>query len=206
MSLPFFPVLSEADAPEEARALFTRFHEKFGPAPIPTALLRAGNSPAIFRDALMNLEKVVGEKGEIPRAERITMALGIAAAIQAPSLATWLDALAAAAGVPDAKRKAAIEAAITCRTYNAYYRSKSLFKDEKLEPIQVNLRATPFAQSALEKKWVELTSFAVSVAMGCASCTAAHAGTSRQHGVTDGQLDEIVRAQAVLSGLAALDS
>ncbi|MFZ5476894.1 MAG: carboxymuconolactone decarboxylase family protein [Myxococcota bacterium] len=205
MNVPHLPLAAEEGAPEEAAALFARFHQKFGPAPLPRCLVAAGSSPTIFRDAMLNLEKVAGPSGALPQAERLTLGVGVAVALGARSLAAWLDAQAQALGVPDAVRKAAVEVAVACRTYNHFYKSRSLLDAGPLADTQVQLRATPFVQSALEKRLVETLCVAVSVAMGCKSCTTGHVATATQHGATVAQLDEAIRLQAVIAGLASLD-
>jgi AhpD family alkylhydroperoxidase len=205
VNLPHLPLSAEEGAPEEASALYARFHQKFGPAPLPVCLVSAGSSTAIFRDAMLNLEKVAGPTGTLSQGERTTLGVGIASALGAKSLAAWFDAQAQAHAVPDAVRKAAVEVAIACRTYNHFYKSRTLLDAGPLADTQVALRATPFVQSALEKRLVEILCVAISVAMGCKSCTTGHVATATEHGATVQQLDEAIRLQAVISGLVPLD-
>lgn len=205
MAFPHLPLQTEADAPEEAAALFARAHQKFGDAPLPAALVAMGSSPVLFRDALLNLEKVIGETGQLPRGERLTLAVGLCAGIGAGALAGWFDGLADAAGVPAQLRKGAIEAAVTCRAYNGYFRAHSLIDDAALGAIDVQLRASPFLQSPLSKKLLETLCVAVSVANGCKSCATAHLATALSHGATRPQIDEAIRLQAVIVSLSVFE-
>jgi AhpD family alkylhydroperoxidase len=205
MSYPHLVLVREDGAPDEASALFARAHQKFGPSRLPGALVALGSSPALFRDAMLNLERVLGEKGELSRADRLTMGVGIATALGAPSLAAWIDAMAEGAGVPPERRKAAVEVAMTCLTYNAYYRSRSMLEEGPITAFEPQLRASPFVQSALEKRLVEVLTVAVSIAGNCRSCANGHAATALQLGATPTQIDEVIRLQAVLAGLAPLD-
>lgn len=206
MSAVHLPLHAEADAPAEIRALYERAHQKFGPTPLPGALLALGASTALFRDALLNLDRVIGEKGEAPRDERLTIAVGLAVAIGARGLAAWLDALAAAAGVPESRRKAAVEVAIACGTYNGYYRSRSLTDAGPLHDHAVQLRVTPLVQSVLDKRVIETLCVGVSVANGCKSCATGHVTTAVAAGATLAQIDDVLRLGAVLAGLAPLDT
>ncbi len=205
MTYPHLSTGTEADAPEEAAALYIRAHQKFGAAPLPLALVAMGASPVLFRDAMLNLEKVIGEIGQSPRGERLTLAVGLAAGVGAPSLAAWFDALADGAGVPALLRKGAVEAAITCRAYNGYFRAHSLIDDAELGAIDVQLRASPFQQSPLTKRLLETLCVAVSVANGCKSCASAHVATALTHGATRPQIDEAIRLQAVIVSMAAFE-
>jgi AhpD family alkylhydroperoxidase len=205
MSFPHLHPLPEDEAPAEVAALYARAHQKFGPTPLPRPLRALGNSPALFRDALLNLERVIGEKGEAPRSERLTIAVGVAVSLGAPSMSRWLDALAEGAGVLPVHRKAAAEVAIACRTYNAYFRARSMMEAGPLHEFQVQLRATPLVQSALDRRVSETLCIAVSVANGCKTCTAGHIATALSAGATHGHVDDVIRLGAVLTGLAPFD-
>lgn len=205
MPLPHLTLNAEEGAPAEAAALFERAHQKFGPAPLPRALVRMGHSPALFRDAMLNLEKVVGEKGVLTRTERLLVALGVAANFGAEDLAHWFDGLAADAGVPAQERRAAIEVATACRVYNHYFKSRTLLDAGPLHDFQVQLRSSPFVQPGMDKRLAETLCVAVSVANGCKSCTTGHVATASQAGATPAQIDDAIRLQAVIAGLAPLD-
>jgi AhpD family alkylhydroperoxidase len=204
--LPHLPRVDDADATEEVAALYTRARQKLGAATLPAALRSLAGSPVVFRDMMLNLERTLHERPPLARAERLLVGLGVAAAAGAPDLAHWLDGLAQAHGIPVTDRRSAIEVALVCRTLNAYYRAKSLMDvpGPGLDS-HANLRATPLVSSPLAKSTVEMVCTAVSVLTNCRSCVTAHARSAIEAGATQPQLDEVVRVQAVVVGLAVLE-
>lgn len=195
-------VSAEEGAPPEAAALFARAHQKFGPAPLPRALVASARSPVLFRDAMLNLERFLSPKGDLGREEALLVGVAMAAGLGAATLARWFDALAQEAGVQEAARRGAVEVAIACRTVNAWYRAGVAMKLPGGPP---GLRATPMVQPALPKRTAELVSVAMSVAMACATCTAAHIEAAGKAGASTPQVEEVVRLQAVIVGLVPLD-
>jgi AhpD family alkylhydroperoxidase len=205
MSFPHLPALSEAPEAEEAVPLFARAHHKLGAAPLPLALRRLGASPTLFRDAMLNLERIIGGRPPLGRPDRLLVGIGVCAAIGADGLSTWYDTLAADAGIADTDRRAALEVAIACRTSNAYFRARALVDIPGITGFHAHLRATPLVASPLSKRVTELLCTAVSVAMACRSCATGHGKAAVEFGATLEEVDEAVRIQAVLVGLAPLD-
>ncbi len=200
---PHLPVLEEEGAPPEAAALFARAHEKLGPAPLPAALRRLGSSPVLFRDAMLNLERTLGEQPPLSRHDRLLVALGVTSVAGTADLARWLDTLAEQHDVSVEDRRAAIDVAVACCTLNAYYRVLSLAEGVYQADPQARVRASPLVQTRLPRATAEIISTAVSVAMSCKSCVGAHGKSALAAGATSAHLDEAVRIQAVLVGLAA---
>lgn len=203
MRTPHLPLYAEASAPDEVRALFPRAHEKLGPVGLPAALRRLGASPVLFRDAMLNLALVFGEAPPLPRVDRLLLGLAVAVALGDDDLAGWLDALAGAE--PPAVRRGVIEVAIACRTLNGYYRALALAEGGWEAERQARLRASPLAHPPVPRPLAELVCVAVSAAMSCRGCVVAHARAAREVGVAPAQLDEALRIQAVLVGLAGAD-
>ncbi|MDP2313344.1 MAG: carboxymuconolactone decarboxylase family protein [Pseudomonadota bacterium] len=206
MSLPHLPRVDEAHATGDTAALYERAHHKLGAGPLPAALRNLVGSPVLFRDMMLNLERVVTERPPLGRNERVLIGLGTAAAADAPDLARWLDGLAASFGVLDISRRAAVEVALACRTVNAYYRAKTLLDlpGTGMDP-HANLRASPLMTGHLPKATVELLCTAVSVHLLCKSCTTAHARAALDAGATQPQIEEAIRIQAVIVGLVPLE-
>lgn len=206
MDLPHLRRIEEADATEEVAALYTRARQKLGVQTLPAALRSLAGSPVVFRDMMLNLERTLHERPPLARAERLLVGLGTAAAAGAPDLAHWIDGVAAGQGLAEADRRSAIEVALACRTLNAYYRAKSLMDvpGPGLDS-HANLRATPLVSSPLARSTMEMVCTAVSVLTICRSCVTAHARAAIEAGATQPQLDEVVRIQAVIVGLATLE-
>ena len=206
-TLPHLPAFEEDALPDEVTALFQRAHQKLGADPLPCALRGLGASPVLFRDTMLNLEHCFADRPPLPRGERLLCGLGVAVAAGAADLANWIDGLAGGHGVPEKERRGAVEISLACRTLNAYYRAKSLLDlpGAGLDP-HANLRATPLVSGALPKRTLELLCTAVSVLLNCRSCVTAHARAAFEAGADQPQVDEAIRVQAVVLGLALLET
>lgn len=206
MHLPHLPRIREADATDDVLALLTRAQQKLGTTILPVSLRSLAGSAVLFRDMMLNLERTLHERPPLSRRERLLVGLGVAATAGATDLANWIDGLAEVDNVPDIDRRSAMEVALACRTLNAYYRAKTLM-DVPAPGLDshANLRATPLVSSPLSKSTVELICTAVSVLTNCRSCVTAHAKSALEAGATQAQLDEVVRVQAVIVGLATLE-
>ncbi len=206
MTLPHVGLLDETEVPDETAALYARARQKLGVEALPSALLRLGAFPILFRDAMLNLERVFADRPPMARRERLLIGLGVAASAGAADLAGWIDGIAGTLEVPEADRRATIEVALACSTLNAYYRAKGLLEmpGAGLDP-QANLRASPLVGKQLGARTLELVCTAVSVQMNCRSCVTAHARSAMDAGAAQVDLDEAIRIQAVVVGLVPLE-
>ncbi len=198
---------AEKTPPDELEGSRLRVAERFG-TPQPPAVLY-GVPRDTVRDTALNLARALdGELGGLVRGDRLLIGLGVAAAVGGSSsvLAEWLAAAAATAG-KSAEDCAAMRAvALTCATYNGYYKFRTLVGsslEKEFDAFQPALRATPFVKSSLSKALVELSCIAVSTYNGCAHCVSGHVQAARAAGATVAAIDEAVRISAVIGALAA---
>lgn len=164
------------------------------------------------RDAALNLARALdGDSTVLSRADRLLIGYAVAVAKVGCSnggFSAWIAEAAGASGKTADDIEAAAAVALTCATYNGYYKFRSVVADPKpFEAFSPALRATPFLRSSLGKTMVELISVAVSVVNGCSSCVNGHidavmgAGLANPHAT----IDEVVRINAVVSALAVWD-
>lgn len=193
---------------EQSRAL-SRLNEKLGiDVGAPLALQSLGQQAGeALRDATMNLMRVLapepGRDGGLKQADRVLVAAAVAQALKAPNLVQWFKTLGTTWGVSQDRLSAALAVTYTCTTYNGYYRFRSQLDSEApFEAFRPELRATPFMRSALDKWLVELICVAVSSVNGCSHCVKGHVAATLENGGTHAQIDEAIRLEAVLAGLA----
>lgn len=188
---------------DEEKASFHRLTERFGAIPIPASLERL---PAeAVRDVCLNLAKTLdGDVSVLSLQARLLVAMAVAYAQGSPAWTDWLRRVATHRQVESALVDAACALAVTCSTYNGYYKFRSFVQEGPWSSFPVGLRATPFVRSVLEKRLVELICVAVSVQNGCAHCVQGHVQSARQEGASDAMVDEVVRIGAVMGALAAL--
>lgn len=192
---------------EELEGARNRVAERFGTAKPPAVMNKL---PAeVVRDTALNLSRALdGETAVLPRGERLLIALGVAAqkgGAGQSGVAAWLAEAAQKAGRSAADVEATLAVALTCATYNGYYKFRALIEGhgKAFEAFQPALRATPFVKSSLPKSLVELICIAISVQNGCAHCVSGHIQAARQAGATDAAIDEAVRCGAVAGALAS---
>ena len=197
----------EKTPPDELEGARLRVAERFGTAQPPTVLYVVPRDTV--RDTALNLARALdGELGGLGRADRLLIGLGVAAAVggNSAALAEWLATAAQAAGKTADDCVAMRAVALTCATYNGYYKFRTLVGsslEKEFEAFQPALRATPFVKSPLSKALVELGCIAVSVYNGCGHCVSGHVQAARAAGATAAAIDEAVRISAVIGALAA---
>lgn len=196
--------MSGSPSQEELDGARQRVADRFGTPQAP-AVLRMVPADAV-RDAALNLARALdGETATLGRGDRLLIGLGVASAKAGAGksgLAAWLEQAALAAGKTAADCEAARAVAITCATYNGYYKFRALVESKDFDSFQPALRATPFVRSPLPKALVELMCVAISVQNGCAHCVHGHVQAARDAGASLGAVDEAVRAGAVIGALA----
>lgn len=192
---------------EELEGARARVAERFGTAKAPAVMYRL---PAdVVRDTALNIARAWdGDATAMPRGERLLVALGVVSQLGGggqTGLGAWLAEAAQKAGRSAADVDATLAVALTCATYNGYYKFRALVEGQgkAFESFQPALRATPFVKSPLPKALVELICIAISVQNGCSHCVTGHIQSARQAGATDAAIDEAVRSGAVAGALAA---
>lgn len=202
------PVHPAQPSQEELDGARQRVADRFG-TPHAPGVLQLLPRDAV-RDATLNMARALdGETAVLSRGDRLLIGLGVAAAQAGAgrgSLAAWLELAATVAGKTAADCEAARAVAITCATYNGYYKFRALVESKDFDAFQPALRATPFVKSQLSKALVELMCVAISVQNGCSHCVHGHVQAAREAGASLAAVDEAVRAGAVVGALAAWET
>ncbi|HPH28531.1 MAG TPA: carboxymuconolactone decarboxylase family protein [Pseudomonadota bacterium] len=195
---------------DELEGARQRVAERFGTKEVPAVMYLV---PAeAVRDTALNLARGLDGDGTLlSRGDRLLVGLGVAVAKagQGSRLGQWLAQAALVAGKSEADAEATRAVALTCATYNGYYKFKALAEGAlgtDFDNFQPALRATPFVKSHLSKALVELICVAISVQNGCGHCVAGHVQAARAAGASAAAVDEAVRAGAVIGALASWEA
>ena len=165
----------------------------------------AASIPEAARDLRLNLQAVLRESSLLP-AQRWGVAVASALAARNPQLR---DAVVtdASAEVPPAVIDDAVAAAALMAMNNVYYRFRHMVAKPVYGELPARLRMNRLVRPATTKVDFELMCLAVSAINGCESCIRAHEKTVIEGGVSEAQVNDVVRIAAVVQGAAvALES
>lgn len=193
------PALSE----RSQRAL-ARLQEVFQVQWIPEGLKVFAVSENGINDLYMNLNRHL-QDGKLSRKEKLLVALGVAAVSGSPDATRFLQAAAIASGATETEAAEAIACAVACSIYNGYYKFKSLVPDEfapAFAEFKASFNATMFVKPPFEEKLVEAICIAVSTVNSCKKCVEGHVAKAKSLGLTDEQIDEVLKAGTVAFGFA----
>lgn len=184
---------------EEIQNLSQRLADKFGTTPpIFFTLL----PPEVMRDTILNLSRVLdAELATLGKKERFLIAIAMAYTCGNHLLLQWLIEASNPVASTAEEIAAAKAVAVTCSTYNGYFKARSFLPSDLFTSFQPALRASPFLQSVLDKTLVELICIGVSIYNNCSHCTQGHIRTVQETGTSNKVLDEVIRTAAVISGL-----
>ncbi len=193
------PALSE----RSQRAL-NRLREVFQVDWIPQGLVSFAVSEDGINDLYMNMNRHL-QDGKLSRKEKLLVALGVAAVCGSPDATRFLRQAALSAGATEVEVAEAVAAAIACSIYNGYYKFRSLVPSEfapAFENFKASFNATMFVKPPFEEKLVEAICVAVSTVNNCKKCVEGHVAKAKSLGLSEEQIDEILKAGTVAFGFS----
>jgi alkyl hydroperoxide reductase subunit D len=156
--------------------------------------------PEVAKDIKLNLQTVLTDS-TLSVEQRWGVAATSALALGNVTLrnATLADAKAVA---PHGVLDDAAAAAVLMAMNNVYYRSRHMIGKATYETKPPKLRMGRLGQPASDKQTFELFALAVSCINGCQVCIASHEKTVTTHGISEDQVNDVLRIAAVFAGAA----
>lgn len=205
--MPPKATLSEKVEPtEKAHRALELLKERFRLPEIPAGLhLFAASEPGI-NDIQMNLNRQLAD-GNVTEKTKLIVAVGVASVIGGREGTNFFAEAALAAGRTKPEVLAAIAAASTCSIFNGYYRFRHQLPVESkatYEAFRAPFNANSLIKTTLQQLEIEAICIAVSSINNCAACVEEHLHKGISLGLTDEQVDEIIKVAAVAAATANL--
>jgi AhpD family alkylhydroperoxidase len=195
--------LGNAEVSERGQRALDRLKEVFGVEELPEGFSLLAGSDNGINDLYMNLNRQLAD-GKVARREKLLLAVAVSSAVGSAPGVEFFSRAALAAGRTPAELLEAIGVAGTCTLFNGHYRFRDHVAEEDkaaYEAFRAPFNANVFVKAALPITEVESICIAVSSANGCHKCVQGHVAKGKAVGLTDEQIDEVVRA-----GSAALSA
>lgn len=192
-------------APSEkgARAL-DRIKERFRLATLPAAFHVLAGSENGIHDLYMNLNRQLAE-GKLTEKSKLLVAIGAASAVGSPAGVAFFTDCAIAAGLTREEALEAVSIASVCAIFNGYYRFRHQIPAELVatyEAFRAPFNANSFVKGRVAGPDLESICVAVSSINGCHICVEGHVNKAKSLGITDEQIDEIIKAATTAAATA----
>lgn len=188
--------LADTEVTERGTRALDRLKEVFGVSELPAGFTALAASDNAINDLYMNLNRQLAE-GKFNRGKKLLLAVAVASATGSAPALEFFSRAAVAAGRTPADLLEAIGVAGTCTIFNGHYRFRDHVSEEDrptYEAYRAPFNANVFVKPALPMDEVEAVCIAVSSANGCHKCVQGHIAKGKSVGLSDEQIDEIVRA------------
>jgi len=178
-----------------ARAL-DRLKEVFGVEELPEGFHVLAGSDNGINDLYMNLNRQLAD-GKFERGKKLLLATAVASAVGSAPAVEFFSKAAVGAGRTSAELIEAVGVASTCTLFNGHYRFRHQVAEEDkatYEAFRAPFNANVFVKPALGIDEIEAVCIAVSSINGCYNCVQGHIAKGKSAGLSDEQIDEIIRA------------
>jgi len=192
---------SGCETTEKAQRVLGRLREAFGVEALPASLETLAGSESGLNDLYMNLKRQLAD-GAVTAADKMIVAIGVAAAAGSKEAVDYLAAAARNAGVGAQHLLDAVSVAAVCSIFNSFYGFQGVVEGEEFKAFRAPFNAQAFGQTTLSTAQVEMICIAVSAINHCEICVNGHIQKARSIGMTNEQIDETVRAGAAARGFA----
>lgn len=190
--------LETPEVSDRGKRALDRLKEIFAVDELPEGFSLLAGSENAINDLYMNLNRQLAD-GKVERREKLLLAVAVASAAGSPDAVEFFSRAALAAGRTQTELLEAIGVAGTCTVFNGHYRFRHhVAEDDKatFEAFRAPFNANVFVKPQLPISELEAICIAVSSANGCYSCVQGHVAKAKAVGVTNDQIDEIIRASA----------
>lgn len=189
---------------EKGQRVLERLKERF-PASESLAELKLGAaSESGINDLYMNLNRQLAD-GKLPEKTKLVIAVAVASATGNAKAAEYFAKAAQGLGRTAAETLDAISIAAVCSIFNGYYRFRDQIPADltaTYEAFRAPFNANSFMKTAVSPQEMEAICIAVSSLNNCHKCVEGHLHKGKSLGLTDEQIDEIIKAGAVAAAFA----
>ncbi|MCX7020537.1 MAG: carboxymuconolactone decarboxylase family protein [bacterium] len=199
---------AELTANERGLRAIERLAEIFKIPSLPEGLRVLAASESGINDLYMNLNRQF-QDGKLSQKTKLIIGLGVAAAAGCADMTVYFAQAAQAAGRTREETIEAVAIAFVCGIYNGYYRFRSQVPADMravYEAFRAPFNANTFVKPALPVAEMESICIAVSSANNCSKCVEGHMVKGKAEGLTDEQIDEIIKCGAVAAAAARITS
>lgn len=191
----------EIEPTEKGARALERLKERFGVSTLPGGLEVLAGSESGINDLYMNLNRQLAA-GKLEEKIKLLAAIGVASATGSADATEFFAQAAMAKGVEKQEALDAVSVAAVCAIFNGYYRFRHQVPAE-MESTYANFRApfnaNTFMKSGLAGIEVEAICIAVSSLNNCHACVEGHINKGKSLGLTDEQIDELIKVTAAVS-------
>jgi len=196
---------ADVEPTEKGARSLERIKERLGIDALPPAFDIFAGAESGLNDIYMNINRqFAGEKLE--EKTKFLVAVGVAAALGSAEGTKFFAKAAQEKGRTQKEILDAIAAASTCTIFNGYYRFRHQLPEAargNFEKFRAPFNANSFMKTGLDTIEIEAICIAVSSVNNCEMCVEGHMAKGEKAGLTDEQIDEIIKAGAVASAAAA---
>ena len=188
--------LSTTEVSERGMRALERLKEIFAVDELPPAFVILAGSDNAINDLYMNLNRQLAD-AKMDRRKKLLIAVAVASAVGSAPAVDFFSKTAIAAGRTPGEILEGIGVATTCTVFNGHYRFRDHVADDDkatYEAFRAPFNANVFVKPLLPIDEVEAICIAVSSANGCHKCVQGHVIKGKAVGLTDEQIDEIIRA------------
>ena len=189
---------------EKGQRALDRLKERFQLTELPPAFATLALAELGIHDLSMNLNRMLRDD-QLPERTKLLVGLGVSVAMGSAQAADFFAAAALKAGRTREEVFSAVSLATSMGLYNGYVRFKHQLTRETataFEAFRPGLNAEAVRASGFSASEKEAICLAVSSANDCSGCVEAHVAEARKAGLTDQQIDEVIKVVATVMPLA----
>ena len=189
---------------EKGQRSFDRLKERFDVETLPEGLEVLAGSECGINDLYMNLNRQLSD-GTVEEKTKLLVAVGVASTLGSAGAVELLAQAAQKKGREKQGVLDAVSVASVCSIFNGYYRFRHQVPEdlkETFETFRAPFNANTFMKSSLQTFEVEAICIAVSSVNNCEICVNGHIHKGKSAGMTDEQIDELIKVAAVAGAVA----
>ncbi|MCC5875551.1 MAG: carboxymuconolactone decarboxylase family protein [Candidatus Sumerlaeia bacterium] len=193
---------------EKATRSLERLRERFGVTALPAGVEVLANSESGVNDLYMNANRQLAD-GKVEEGTKLLVALAVASALGSKDATTYFSDAAARKGRSEQEIADAISVATVCGIFNGYFRFRHQIPADlqsTYEAFRAPFNANSFMKVSIDQVEVEAICITVSSINNCEKCVEGHINKGKSLGITDEQIDELIRVGAVASAFARVAS
>ncbi len=191
---------------EKGQRSHNRLAERFKVSSLPSGFEVLKGSECGINDLYMNLNRLMAD-GKLEEKVKLLVAVGVASSVGGHEATDFFAKAAIETGRTAQETLDAVSVASVCSVFNGYYRFKhQLPESEKAayEAFKAPFNANTFMRSSLSSLEVEAICIAVSSVNNCELCVEGHLNKGKSLGLTEEQIDEIIKTGAVAGAVAQM--